>query len=640
MNLIVGNYICNLCRKKIREKSAQSAPECSSKLDDDQETTPECSPKLEGKRIAKRKIVGAASKEDICMALGEESSKFQANQSYEIKPKIDVKSIIDGLNEVFSDAGLPEIDKSQLRYKKYATETLNNFVSFLSKNVFTAAEVSHDSEEIIEQLKSKFATASTRCEKVQILSILPQSWTASKIQQEFNTTYYLASQTKELVAEQGIFCSTRKKLGPTRMDEKTCDIVKQFYRSTEISRECPGMREYVTITDDNNKVGTPRKLVLMNLKEAHELFKIKYPNLKIGLSKFAELRPPECVLALEKYGTHQSCVCQYHENFKQCFSSLKRISLFEKYKTYRDLLEDLICDKKSDDCYFARCEGCSRKISRACYQLQGELESRMMDRISIKQWANLTGKHKIMFFLCQLNEYKNTKHFLSTGQYNLETIDMSTDGFAIYIENQITNLLEHDFIAKRQSSFFETQKKSIKPNEFLVICDFSENYAFMVQNAIQSFHWVNKQCTIHPFVVYYKNGDNIDHISVVVIAESLKHDVTAVYLFQKRLLAFMQQKFNAIEKIEFFSDGAGGQYKNKKNFFNISQYKEKYGIDVEWHCFATSHGKSPCDGVGGTFKRNARRESLRRTDNHILNSQDLYTWASNNDSSMIFIHCT
>lgn len=204
----------------------------------------------------------------------------------------------------------------------------------------------------------------------------------------------------------------------------------------------------------------------------------------------------------------------------------------------------------------------------------------------------------------------------------------------------MTHLLQHDFIAKKQSSFFETQKKNLKLNEFLVICDFSENYTFIVQNAIQSFHWVNKQCTIHPFVIYYKNGDKIDHLSVVIIAESLKHDVVAVYLFQKRLLTFMQQKFNAIEIVKFFSDGAGGQYKNKKNFYNISEYKQKYGIDVEWHCFATSHGKSPCDGIGGTLKRNARRESIRRTENHILSSQDLYNWASSNDSTMVFIHCT
>ena len=32
----------------------------------------------------------------------------------------------------------------------------------------------------------------------------------------------------------------------------------------------------------------------------------------------------------------------------------------------------------------------------------------------------------------------------------------------------------------------------------------------------------------------------------------------------------------------------------------------------EWIFFATSHGKSPCDGIGGTLKRVAYQESLKQ----------------------------
>ena len=34
--------------------------------------------------------------------------------------------------------------------------------------------------------------------------------------------------------------------------------------------------------------------------------------------------------------------------------------------------------------------------------------------------------------------------------------------------------------------------------------------------------------------------------------------------------------------------------------------------EASWSFFATSHGKSPCDGIGGTVKRLATAESLRR----------------------------
>lgn len=35
-------------------------------------------------------------------------------------------------------------------------------------------------------------------------------------------------------------------------------------------------------------------------------------------------------------------------------------------------------------------------------------------------------------------------------------------------------------------------------------------------------------------------------------------------------------------------------------------------MKAEWHFFATSHGKGPCDGLAGAMKRHAARESLQR----------------------------
>ena len=35
-------------------------------------------------------------------------------------------------------------------------------------------------------------------------------------------------------------------------------------------------------------------------------------------------------------------------------------------------------------------------------------------------------------------------------------------------------------------------------------------------------------------------------------------------------------------------------------------------MDAEWIVFATSHGKSPCDGVGGFVKRYVAKSSLQK----------------------------
>ena len=58
----------------------------------------------------------------------------------------------------------------------------------------------------------------------------------------------------------------------------------------------------------------------MNLNEAYQLFKEKHPDVKLGLSKFCELRPNEYITVGSK-GTHSVCVCTYHQNFKLMLAS-------------------------------------------------------------------------------------------------------------------------------------------------------------------------------------------------------------------------------------------------------------------------------------------------------------------------------
>lgn len=208
--------------------------------------------------------------------------------------------------------------------------------------------------------------------------------------------------------------------------------------------------------------------------------------------------------------------------------------------------------------------------------------------------------------------------------------------------DKISNLIPHSFISTQQSEFFKTTKNNLQADEFLIISDFAENYTFVVQDEIQAFHWANQQCTIHPICIYYKNIDGeLMNLSLIIIAESLEHNYTAVHLFQNKLLQFLKNKFGNIKKLYFFSDGAASQYKNKKNFYGLCEMKIKYNIEVEWHFFATYHGKSSCDAIGGTFKRMATIESLRRVHtDHILSAEALYNWAQSLHTSFTTIYCT
>lgn len=160
--------------------------------------------------------------------------------------------------------------------------------------------------------------------------------------------------------------------------------------------------------------------------------------------------------------------------------------------------------------------------------------------------------------------------------------------------------------------------------------DFAENHSCVIQDAIQSHYFVRPQVTIHPFVVFYNDGSTIKVLNFVVIADIKKHNTISVYAFQKKMLALLKYKFPELEKIIYLSDGCAEQYKNKSNFKNVYCHEKDFNIKAEWHIFPTSHGKGPCDGIGGNIKRMARDASVRKTA-EINSAKQFFDWATSQE---------
>ncbi len=100
-------------------------------------------------------------------------------------------------------------------------------------------------------------------------------------------------------------------------------------------------------------------------------------------------------------------------------------------------------------------------------------------------------------------------------------------------------------------------KNNLKDGEVLTVCDFAENYTFIIQDAVQSYYWKNDQVTIHPFVSYYKDeSGEIKSLSFAVISDYMKHHINAVYAFQKEFISFIKSKVNNINKIKITNSGA------------------------------------------------------------------------------------
>ncbi|KAG1653475.1 hypothetical protein GQR58_025548 [Nymphon striatum] len=138
---------------------------------------------------------------------------------------------------------------------------------------------------------------------------------------------------------------------------------------------------------------------------------------------------------------------------------------------------------------------------------------------------------------------------------------------------------------------------------------------------------------MHPFAVYRRKLDSNEMKCdcYCVTSDHLKHNQNVVHCFLRSILEKIRLDLPHIKLVKYFSDGAASQYKNYKALINLTYHEKDHKLKAEHNFFATSHGKSPCDGIGRTIKREAANASLRATvNNQILTPKDLYNWAITN----------
>ena len=64
---------------------------------------------------------------------------------------------------------------------------------------------------------------------------------------------------------------------------------------------------------------------------------------------------------------------------------------------------------------------------------------------------------------------------------------------------------------KAQAGYFRHLKESLlAKTEAKALMDYTENYSFICQDAIQGFHWEIEQIRHDPFTIYYRDEDEGD----------------------------------------------------------------------------------------------------------------------------------
>ena len=168
----------------------------------------------------------------------------------------------------------------------------------------------------------------------------------------------------------------------------------------------------------------------------------------------------------------------------------------------------------------------------------------------------------------------------------------------------------------------------------------AENFSFLVLDEIQGYHWIKSQCSIHSVVVYFLSNGVLTESSLCILSEDLDHDVGFVYKVLNETMNYIKKDLNpSVKTIHYFSDGCAVQYKNCKHFINLCHHANDFSVDCVWNVFATSHGKSTCDGIGCTVKRLTAGTSLQcPVSSQILSAKWMFEFCQDSIHGIKFVY--
>ena len=163
---------------------------------------------------------------------------------------------------------------------------------------------------------------------------------------------------------------------------------------------------------------------------------------------------------------------------------------------------------KNMECMLHRCENCPGFQKLQSY-VEQELERYDIDDVTYSQWDSI-------------------------DRTSLCSISAPVDEFIELLVYQVDNLTAHSFTAKSQTQYLKKQKWQIDEETCIILLEFAENYHFVIQDEVLGYNWNNKQCTLHPLVVYYRDQNNLLHcVCLCFISDDLEHDTDFVNELQR-----------------------------------------------------------------------------------------------------------
>lgn len=206
-----------------------------------------------------------------------------------------------------------------------------------------------------------------------------------------------------------------------------------------------------------------------------------------------------------------------------------------------------------------------------------------------------------------------------------------------YVADLVPKFLQHCYIKRQQATSYKELHSLVLSDDFpkdvaLIQVDFSENYTCVHQDEVQSAHWHQSQVSLFTAAAYHSG---VIH-PVVIASDILDHTKETVVCYVSHLLDEIP---SSIRKVEMWSDGPSSQFKNRFIAAALDVLETKYNIKIKWNFFATSHGKGPVDGIGGTLKR-VVFEQVKRRVCQVTDAASFVEAAKRSGTSINVLHLT
>lgn len=214
----------------------------------------------------------------------------------------------------------------------------------------------------MEEVKETLNKTDKISEKIKLLTMVPKNWSAHELELRFSVSHHMALTARKIHENHGIGSTPNLKPGK-KLSFETDELVKSFYQNDQYSRMMPGKNDSKSVKTDLGRIRLQIRLLLLNLKELYLEFKKLHPGIKVGFSKFCELKPEQCIPVGGK-GTHSVCVCKIHQNVKLMIAGARLKELTKDYENrsylgnYKTILQKIICKNSTETCFSLECNKC------------------------------------------------------------------------------------------------------------------------------------------------------------------------------------------------------------------------------------------------------------------------------------------